>query len=320
MLTLHPAPRDPHPDRLPDEAVWMDLFNPTPEEIAYVERGAGVRVPSVAELSEIESSSRIHAEHGVLYMSTPAVLRTPTAEPAVSPLGFVLSPQRLVTIRFADLPAVAAYAAQCEKEEPPRSSVAAFIGLLEAIVDRLADVLETIGARLDEISATVFHGNNGRPPAPARADAALRQVLRTVGRAGDHVSKIRDTLLGIGRIVPFVSEVAASWMPAESRTRLHTLQQDIVSLNDYDAHLSNKIQFLLDATLGFINIEQNTIIKTLTVVSVVGIPPTLVASIYGMNFKIMPELNWAFGYPYGLGMILLSAIAPLVWFRLRGWL
>jgi magnesium transporter len=319
MLTLHPAPRGPRPDRLPGETVWIDLLDPTPEERAYVERGAGVRLPTRAELSEIESSSRIHAEHGVLYMSTPTVLRSAAGEPGASPLGFVLSPQRLVTIRFAELPAVATYAAQCENEEPPRSSIAAFIGLTEAIVDRMADVLEQIGAQLDELSAAVFHGNDALPSAPARADAALRAALRTVGRAGDHVSKIRDTLLGIGRIVPFVAETAG-WIPAESKTRLNTLRQDIVSLNDYDAHLSNKIQFLLDATLGFINIEQNTIIKTLTVVSVVGIPPTLVASIYGMNFKIMPELNWAFGYPYGLGLILLSAIAPLVWFRLRGWL
>lgn len=319
MMILHPAPRGPRPDTLPDKTVWIDLLDPTPEERAYVERGAGVRVPTQAELSEIETSSRIHAEHGVLYMSTPTVMRSSPTEPAVSPLGFVLSPQRLVTIRFAELPAVATFAAQCENEEQPRSSIATFVGLTEAIVDRMADVLEQIGAQLDELSAAVFHGSDARPPAPARADAALRAALRTVGRAGDHVSKIRDTLLGIGRIVPFVAETA-DWIPAEAKTRLHTLRQDIVSLNDYDAHLSNKIQFLLDATLGFINIEQNTIIKTLTVVSVVGIPPTLVASIYGMNFKIMPELNWALGYPYALALILLSAIAPLAWFRLRGWL
>lgn len=227
MLTLHPAPSCPRPDRLPDKTVWIDLLDPTPEEIAYVERGAGVQVPSEAALSEIESSSRVHSEHDVLCMSTPMVLRTPAAEPLSSPLGLILSRQRLVTVRFAELPAVAAYAAQCENE-PPRSSIAAFVGLMETIVDRLADVLELIGARLDEISAAVFHGSDARPPAPAKADAALR----TVGRAGDHASKIRDTLLGIGRIVPFAAETAASWIPAESRTRLHTLRRDIVSLND----------------------------------------------------------------------------------------
>src|SRR6266568_2085348 len=128
MLTLHPPPRGPLPDRLPDETVWVDLLDPTPEERAYVERGAGVRVPTRAQLSEIESSSRIHAEHGGLYMSTPTVLRSAAAKPAASPLGFVLSPQRLITVRFAELPAVATYAAQCENEESPRSSIAAFIG------------------------------------------------------------------------------------------------------------------------------------------------------------------------------------------------
>ena len=98
------------------------------------------------------------------------------------------------------------------------------------------------------------------------------------------------------------------------------MRQDVLSLSDYDGHISNKVQLLLDATLGLINIEQNNIIKVLTIVSVVGIPPTLIASMYGMNFKIMPELNWSWGYPYGLALIALSAVLPLVWFKWRGWI
>ena len=108
-------------------------------------------------------------------------------------------------------------------------------------------------------------------------------------------------------------------MPTELKPRLETLRQDVASLNDYDAHLLNKVQLLLDATLGLINIDQNNIIKVLTIVSVVGVPPTLVASMYGMNFEHMPELHWAWGYPYGLALIALSAILPLLWFKWRGW-
>jgi magnesium transporter len=150
-------------------------------------------------------------------------------------------------------------------------------------------------------------------------EADLKLILRRVGHNGDLASKIRDSLLGIARIVPFVLTLAADWLPAEVKPRLETLRQDVASLNDYDAHLVNKVQLLLDATLGLINIDQNNIIKVLTIVSVVGVPPTLVASMYGMNFKYMPELNWAWGYPYGLALITLSAILPLLWFKWRGW-
>src|ERR1700722_3426169 len=154
---------------------------------------------------------------------------------------------------------------------------------------------------------------------PARAEADLRGAMHRVGRSGDLASQIRDALLGIARIVPFAAIQGAAWMDAEVKAELETVRQDVASLSDYDAHLVNKVQLLLDATLGLINIEQNTIIKVLTIVSVVGVPPTLIASMYGMNFKHMPELDWAWGYPYGLLLIALSAVLPLLWFRLRGW-
>ena len=261
MLTLHPPLRTPVANRFPDEAVWIDLQDPTPEETAQVEHELGIRVPTEAALNEIESSSRVYSEHGALYLSMPMIPRGPDGEPVASPLGFVLWPARLVTIRFAEFLAFQAYAEQCKGDKRPQSSIEAFIGLTEVIVDATADKLEQIGGVLDEISVGVFRSNDAQGPAPARADRVLRAALRTVGRAGDDASKIRDRLLGIGRIVPFVTEVAASWIPGESHTRLNTLRQDILSLNDYEAHLSNKVQFLLDATLGFINIVQNSIIK-----------------------------------------------------------
>jgi magnesium transporter len=134
------------------------------------------------------------------------------------------------------------------------------------------------------------------------------------------LSKIRDSLLGLDRMLQFVLELNKENCPPEITTRLRAAGQDLVSLKDYQGRLEGKVQFLLDAVLGFINIEQNDIIKVLTVVSVVGVPPTLVASVYGMNFKVMPELNWAFGYPYALGLIVFTTLIPLVWFRVRGWL
>jgi magnesium transporter len=199
----------------------------------------------------------------------------------------------------------------------------AFAGLMGAIVDRLADVLEQIAAELDAVSHHLFHSapiEGGELRRPAKQDADLRRMLRQIGANGDLASKIRDSLLGLGRIAPYVATLGAAWFADPVKAQIETLQHDIASLSDYDVHLINKVQLLLDATLGLINIEQNNIIKVLTIVSVVGVPPTLVASMYGMNFKGMPELDWAWGYPYGLALIAASAIMPILWFKLRGWL
>jgi magnesium transporter len=194
---------------------------------------------------------------------------------------------------------------------------------MDAIADRLADILEYIAADLDALSHRLFRSPAAEPAAhrpPARESGDLSVILRRIGHSGDLASQIRDSLLGIGRIVPYVSSLSADWLPSEIKPRLDTVRQDVSSLSDYDMHIFNKVQLLLDATLGLINVEQNNIIKVLTIVSVVGIPPTLVASMYGMNFKGMPEDDWSWGYPYALVIIALSAILPLVWFKWRGWI
>lgn len=147
----------------------------------------------------------------------------------------------------------------------------------------------------------------------------MRVILRRIGRAGDLASTIRDSLLSVNRIIAYMAGLADEWTPAEVKPYIKTLRDDAVSLNDYVNHLTNKVQLLLDATLGLISIEQNNTFRILTIVSVAGIPPTLIASMYGMNFKYMPELSWAWGYPWGLGLIALSAIIPLIWFKFRGW-
>ena len=131
---------------------------------------------------------------------------------------------------------------------------------------------------------------------------------------------MRDELLGLGRVGAYLEESGIAGAPPVNATRLKGIRADIASLTDYEAHLSGKLQFLLDATLGFINIEQNEIVKTLTIASVVGIPPVLVAGIYGMNFRVMPELRWALGYPMALALIVVSGLVPLWWFKRRGWM
>ncbi len=186
-------------------------------------------------------------------------------------------------------------------------------------MDRLADVLERVGGELDAASRQIFRPDMAETSGDRRHDTELRDVLRQIGRSGELVSKLRDSLLGVSRIAGFVIDSAGEKLKPQVQNRFKTLRQDLQSLNDYDSQLTNKVQFLLDATLGFINIQQNNTIKFLTVASVVGIPPTLVASVYGMNFEHMPELHWALGYPYALGLIVLTAVIPLIWFKIKGW-
>ena len=298
------------------QAVWLDLVDGTEAERALAERLSRLTLPDRAALAEVESSSRLNAQGAVLRLSTPIAFRDPDGVSQVAPLGFVVSPDHLVTLRFATLPAFDTFAEEFGRGEHGATSLHALAGILEAIVDRQADVLEWVGGELDKVSRDVFRV----PHAKTAQDARLQAVLRAVGQKADTLSNLRDSLLGVARLLPFVVDMAESWMPDDLRPRFRTLRGDVQSLADYDTQLADKVQFLLDATLGFINIEQNNGIKVLTVVSVVGVPPTLVASIYGMNFKWIPELQWEYGYFYGLAVIVLSAIVPLLWFKKRGWI
>ena len=330
MITLHTAALGEHvlPDlsaqQLPKDVVWIDLMKGDAAERASIERATGIRVPTFERLVEIESSSRLATENGALYLSTPMIYRGTSNEPLSTPLGFVLTRDLLLTVRFYELGAFPAFEERCAKTPGARySSAGVFIGLIEVSVDRMADLLERLAAELDLVSHRIFRAeadNALGKQRPARETANLRQLLRRVGGGGDLVSKLRDSLLGVERMVPYVANGAAAWLGDAEKLRLTTLRADIASLNDHALFMTNKVQLLLDATLGLINIEQNNIIKVLTIVSVVGVPPTLVASMYGMNFKDMPELSWAWGYPYGLTLILISAVLPLLWFKWRGWL
>jgi magnesium transporter len=304
---------------LPKGVIWIDLLNPTDDEKAFVESRAGIRVPSIEALSEIESSSRLILDHDTIYLSTPLVARGDTADPILTPVGFVLSATLLVTVRFETLAVFETVAERVRRDESLDSSAGVFTALMEALVDRGADVLERLGSDLDKISRSVFRVDPNKRHETVRTNAALRRALIVIGTIGDRASQARDVFLGIDRIVPFVLGLKQKWIVPKVEDRLGAVAKDVASLNAYEEHLSNKIQFLLDAVLGFINIAQNDLFKILTIVSVVGIPPTVVVGIYGMNFKFMPELNWLWGYPYGLALVALSALIPLAWFKWRGW-
>jgi magnesium transporter len=313
MLTSFPSPRFGAPP------IWIDLLNPDAAEVAEAGRLTGLRVPTREALSEIESSSRIFIEKNALYLSMPLITPMADLSTTLMPVGFVVANHALLTIRFA---AAASFdvVAKAIENESQLSPDDVFTLIVEAMVDRAADRLEQASGELDDVSRSAFHADRTARRALAKASEALRGVLRRIGQIGDRLSQIRDTLLGLNRITAFVIERPECDFSSSVQQRLKAVQADIVSLNSYEEHLANKVQFLLDATLGFISIEQNDIVKVLTVVSVVGVPPVLVAGIYGMNFKNMPEYNWALGYPYSLALMVLSAVVPILWFKWRKWM
>ena len=319
MLNLYPTVvPGQEPDQPPRKPLWIDLLRPTPEEEALVAAEHGIRLPSHAQLAEIETSSRLRVQGRTLTLSMPLGIQDHRDATEVLPLGFVLTPDILVTIRYCDIHAFPDARAELPADAPT-SSAAVFVTLLENMVDFGADRLEQISGGLGGISHRIF-GSPGHPAgARRRLTRVLHQHLITIGQTGEQLSRIRESLLGLARIAAFTSETACDWFSPDLQTRLKTVRHDLTSLTDFESHLSGKTQFLLDATLGFINTEQNDIFKVLTIVSVVGIPPTLLASIYGMNFHNIPEYEWRYGYQYGLGVILLSTLLPMLWFKWRKW-
>jgi magnesium transporter len=297
---------------------WIDLLDPTGDEIKRVEAAYAVRVPPRKELEEIESSSRLSREDDVLYMNMPVTTFDDDGRIVPSPLGFVLSDRVVVTIHFAKLHTTEAVLARLETDKAA-SAPDVFVMVIEGAIDFVADQLENIASEFTEISQNLFRKRIAAGRDVGRMNRVLRDKLCQIGYAGEHLSQIRESLLGLQRIITYTMETCRAWKEKDFLERLSTARHDLQSLIEHETHLSDKAQFLLDANLGFINTQQNDIFKVLTIVSVVGIPPTLLASMYGMNFHFMPELSWHYGYAYGLGLIAVSTIVPMLWFKWRGW-
>jgi magnesium transporter len=296
------------------------MCNPSEEDVARACKVYGLDIPPRAQLEEIEFSSRLQYEDGVFTISVPVTPPSKNGgEDVTSPIGFVLSKDMLVTIRFAQLHTFDAITARVARR--PRSAADIFMVIVEAMVDYNADRLEVLRAEALKISRRIFHKEmrDWQRNKVAQVNRMLRDTLVELGDMSERLSHIRDTLLVLERAMPFVAEHGDGWLEDPVKGRLKIASADIRSLTEYGEHLTEKLQFLLDADLGFIATEQNDLFKVLTIASVVGIPPVLVAGIYGMNFHFMPELGWRFGYPYGLALIVISGLLPLAWFKWKGW-
>ncbi|MGJ4891448.1 magnesium transporter CorA family protein [Bradyrhizobium sp. HKCCYLR20261] len=303
---------------LPDNAVWVDLVNPSNAEDRAVEQLAGIAVPTREDMQEIEISSRLYIENGARYMTATLMCHSDTDMPRTTAVTFILSGHRLVTVRYDQPRPFAVVEAKLARScAPGITGEMVLMELLDAVIDRCADILEKVGADIDQVSHEIFEPNNERHGHAKQ----YSQILIAIGRKGDLTSKVRESLVSIGRLVTFLSAVVegVKWSK-DMREQLKTMQRDVASLTDHASYLASKITFVLDAMLGVVNLEQNNIIKLFSVMAVVLMPPTLIASIYGMNFKMMPELEWAHGYPMALVLMLICAIVPYYIFKLKKWL
>lgn len=307
--------RDPDaPD--PDAPLWIDLFQPSAEDRSALESQLELSLPTYEDMTKIETSSRLYAEDDTLFMTILVPVQTDSPVPTLSPLTFVLTHSTLITIRYDESRTISGIIQRAEKSVHGwRKGQDVLLDLLDGIVDRLAERLERAGADLDTLSHTIFSHS---APKPKNAPS-FQPMLTGIAKAGDLVSKINDSLLTLERQAVYLGKFIKPERK-DAREQISALGQDIQSFREQSGFLTQKTTFLLDATLGLINIEQNAIIKIFSVVSVIFVPPTLVASIYGMNFAIMPELSWPFGYPFAIGLMALSMGVPYAIFKRRGWL
>jgi magnesium transporter len=302
-------------------AVWIDLLSPSPEEERRVQAALRLEIPTREEMQEIESSSRLYKEDETLFLTANFLYGVENGEYGSTAISFVLSNTNLVTVRYATPRAFSVFSARCQRTPATLLATpdAVMLHLFEQVVDRLADILERIGADMDRASQTAFRSARTKAKVTAR-DADLKDTLITLGQVGEVTTRASETLLGLSRILTFVGAEKATTVRKENQVVIKTLVRDVRSLVEHATFLNSKAQFLLDAVLGIINVEQTNIIKTFTVASVALMPPTLIASIYGMNFDIMPELHWPLGYPLALALMVVSAVLPILYFKRKGWL
>jgi len=307
---LPPAP-------FPDEFLWADLFEPTSDEERAVEALLTVDVPTRDEMKEIETSNRLYEEGSAVYMTATVGAKLDTERPESSAITFILANGRMITNRYVDPTPVRRFMQYVERSPTACTSAPTlFAGLLEAFVERIADLLERVQLELDTVSMSIFPRNGQNSPTSAELHSHIKQI----GADGDLVSKARESLVSFQRILMYVQQSQVIPLSQDQRGRFKSALRDVQSLSDHASFLNTKIQFLLDAVLGLINLEQNNIIKIFSVAAVMFLPPTLVASIYGMNFHFMPELDEHWGYPVALLAMAVSAVVPYIYFRRKGWL
>jgi magnesium transporter len=305
---------------LTDRVVWIDLLRGTPEEVVAIQKAFGIELPTREEMREIESTSRLYYEDGARFMTTSMLYSTESETPESTEVSFVLVKRFMLTIRDVEPLSFRQTAQQFSKKIfATRDQV--FIALIENIIDRQADLLERLSKETEELSQRIFNRGFSRAK---ESESDLREAIFQLGRSGNLIARERDCIVSLSRLVQYAGHEDFDGSD-EERTlpiypRLKPISRDLQSLSEFAGFLSAKVNFMLDATLGLINIEQNAIVKIFSVAAVIFLPPTLVASIYGMNFRILPEKDWEYGYPFSLVLMVISVLVPFLFCRRKGWL
>jgi magnesium transporter len=301
------------------QPIWVDLESPTLEEKRWINQHFGLLIPEDAMDEDIEESARFYEEdNGELHIRSDFLIADED-EPRTVRVAFILNQQNeslksrgvLFSVHDEDVPVFRLLRMRARRAPGLiENDKDVLLKLFDADAEYSADTLEGIYDELEKASKLVL--------SEVVTDALAGEVLGAIARQEDLNGRIRRNVMDTRRAVSFV--MRAKMLNAEQFEEARQILRDIESLDSHTAFLFDKINFLMDATVGFININQNKIIKIFSVASVALLPPTLIASLYGMNFEFMPELKLAWGYPYALVLMLASAIVPMWYFRKRGWL
>jgi magnesium transporter len=308
-------PRGP----IPPGAAWIDLVEPTREEDRLVEDHLGISIPTREEMQDIEPSSLLYAENGARYMTARIICSSDTSVPKLTPISFILTEKALVTVRYDEPRSFQLFAHRIGKPGVcARQPEAVLDGLIEAIIDRAAEVLRKVGDEIEMTSRSVFESD----AAISERGKGFQNVIRQLGRHADLISNVQESMVSLERMLLYLStNTTRPKKSADFEAEWHTAVRDVKSIEEHANFLSSKMQFILDATLGLVSLEQNRIVKIFSVLAVIFMPPTLVASIYGMNFKVgMWELEWRHGYVMALAMMLCAAVLPYLFFKWKKWL
>lgn len=291
-----------------EDAVWIDLVNPTPEEIKIVERFSGISLPNIQETVEIEASSHYEVYLTGLQINCSFLSKLKGNYRNIN-VALLCNTHCLISLCAHEIPTIQLLQKKWQKSEPYKNDpLSSIIALQEVKIERLADLLEEAYMALEKISRQIFD----------RVNNELEMTIDDLSVQDDLNGKIRLCLMDGQRDLNFLLRRAK--LTEENNLDSHDMLEDIKTLLSHNSFLSERIDFLLNAALGFINIEQNKIIKIFSIAAVVLMPPTVIASIFGMNFHFMPELSWRWGYPLSLCLMVLAGISPYVYFKRKGWL
>lgn len=299
-----------------DAAIWVDLYKPLPGQ-QDLANSLGVEVPTLADMEEIEISNRLYRENGADYMTVVLPGMSETKLPMSGPVTFIVTPVRLVTVRHHVPRPFETYPERADKVGSGCDCAEkVFLGLMEEVIGRLADLLEASGRALEDVTRSVFASDQ-----KTKTAAGLQSALERVGRESDLVARIRLSLLTLERAVSFFGQTLGDRPVGETlRPVVKGMMRDLQALKVHGDYLSTRVAQATDATLGMINLLQNTAVRIVSVVAVLFLPPTMIASIYGMNFAGMPELEKPWGYPMALGLMAASALATYMFFKWKNWL